>query len=66
MSFRVHKPSMEGRRSWMKMEKMDKAEDKGKKEIFQDNEKSNIFWFLILRQHEFLKYNAILWNYFKL
>ena len=45
----------------MKMEKMDEeSEDKGKKEIFQDNQKLNVFQFIMLWQFEFLKYNAIL------
>ena len=54
---------MEGRRRLMKNEKMDEEEDKGKKEISQDNENSNLFWFIMLRQLEFQKYNAILWNF---
>ena len=33
----------DGRRRWMKTEKMDEEEDKSKKEISQDNEKSNVF-----------------------
>ena len=35
------------------MEKMNEEENKGKKEIFQDNEKLNVFWFIMLLQLEF-------------
>ena len=34
---------MNGRRRWMKMEKMNEEEDKGKKKIFILNVKPNVF-----------------------
>ena len=50
-------------RRWMKEEgwkkKIDEEEHMGKMEISQDNEKSDVFWFIMLRQFEFQKYNAI-------
>ena len=48
----------------MKMEKMDKEEDKGKKKIFLDNEKSRVLVHNVTAAW-IPEYNAILWNFFK-